>query len=74
MLLIENRISQVKEKYNIPLDIWDKMVTGSGSIANNQKYLEWIAKDYTNSVIQNELYLDMLLSSVESFDRKRQGS
>ena len=71
MILIENRITSVKEKYNIPLDIWDKMVTGSGAIANNQKYLEWIARDYTNSTIQNDIYLDALLSSVESFDRKR---
>jgi hypothetical protein len=71
MLLIENRISKVKEKYNIPLDIWEKMVSGSGSIASNQKYLEWIAKDYTNSIIQNDLYLEMLLTAVESFDRKR---
>jgi len=71
MLLVENRISRVKEKYNIPLDIWDKMVTGSGTIANNQKYLEWIARDYTNSTIQNDIYLEMLLDTVESFDRKR---
>lgn len=71
MLLVENRISRVKEKYNVPLDVWDQMVTGSGAIANNQKYLEWIARDYMNSVVQNDLYLEMVLNAVETFDRKR---
>ena len=71
MLLVENRISRVKEKYNVPLDIWDQMVRGSGAIANNQKYLEWIARDYMNSVAQNDLYLEMVLDAVKTFDRKR---
>ncbi len=47
------------------------MVTGSGAIANNQKYLEWIARDYMNSIVQNDLYLEMVLDAVETFDRKR---
>lgn len=71
MLLVENRISRVKEKYNVPLDIWDQMVTGSGAISNNQKYLEWIARDFVNSIVQNDLYLEMVLDAVETFDRKR---
>ena len=71
MLLVENRISRVKEKYNVPLTIWDQMVTGSGAISNNQKYLEWIARDFVNSIVQNDLYLEMVLDAVETFDRKR---
>ena len=71
MLLVENRISRVKEKYNVPLDVWDQMVTGSGAIADNQKYLEWIARDYMNSIAQNDIYLEMVLDAVETFDRKR---
>ena len=44
MLLTENRVSQVKEKYDIPAKVWEPMVTGSAAIAKNQKYLEWIAR------------------------------
>ena len=71
MLLIENRVSNVKEKYNIPVDIWEKMVSGSASISSNQKYLEWIAKAYTDSSHQMGGTLDMILDVVERFHRKR---
>ena len=40
MLLTEDRISQVKEKYDIPVEVWENMVSGSAAIAKNQKYLE----------------------------------
>ena len=39
MLLTENRTSQVKEKYNIPTEVWENMLSGSSAIAKNQKYL-----------------------------------
>jgi hypothetical protein len=85
MLLTENRVSQVKEKYNIPSNIWDSMVNGSVSIAPNNKYLEWIAGRFYNIVgvdttrslgnVNRELsgnVLDNILKHVEIFDRVRQ--
>ena len=44
---------------------------GNLFLENNQKYLEWIARDYMNSVAQNDLYLEMVLDAVKTFDRKR---
>ena len=84
MLLTENRISQVKEKYDIPAEVWEPMVSGSAAIASNQKYLEWIAKVWKESVSTPERVegqereghvwsgvLNGLLSTIEEFDRVR---
>ena len=84
MLLIENRVSQVKEKYDIPATVWEPMVSGSASIAKNQKYLEWIAKVWSEKVSTPENIkiqqvdgtvwtgvLNGLLSTIEEFDRVR---
>ena len=43
MLLTEDRVSQIKEKYQIPADMWPELISGSQAIAPNHKYLEWIA-------------------------------
>ena len=37
MLLTEDRVSKVKEKYDIPAEVWEPMVGGSAAIAKNQK-------------------------------------
>ena len=80
MLLTENRTSQVKEKYNIPTEVWENMLNGSNAIAKNQKYLEWIAKIWTKEVseqgydVSNPVPQDILnniLTTVEEFDRLR---
>jgi len=84
MLLTENRVSQVKEKYNIPSQVWEPMVTGSAAIAKNQKYLDWIAKQWegmvsTPSKVQQQRIegnvwtgtLNGLLTTIEAFDRVR---
>ena len=57
MLLTEDRISQVKEKYNIPAEVWENMVSGSASIAKNQKYLEWLARVWSEKVSTPEYTL-----------------
>ncbi len=86
MLITENRVSQVKEKYDIPTEVWEPMVTGSAAIAPNQKYLEWIAKTWKDKVSSPEYadftmpeqlvrlgtsVLNGLLTTVEEFDRVR---
>ena len=84
MLLTEDRVSQVKEKYNIPSQVWEPMVAGSAAIAKNQKYLEWIAKQWegmvsTPSKVQQQRIegnvwtgtLNGLLTTIEEFDRVR---
>jgi len=84
MLLTENRVSQVKEKYGIPSEVWEPMVSGSAAIAKNQKYLEWIAKvwkDYVSTPERIETQdregwmwtgtLNGLLTTIEEFDRVR---
>ena len=86
MLLTENRVSQVKEKYDIPVEVWEPMVTGSAAIAKNQKYLEWIAKTWKDKVSRPEYadftmpeqlarlgtsVLNGLLTTIEKFDRVR---
>jgi hypothetical protein len=84
MLLTENRVSQVKEKYEIPAKVWEPMVSGSAAIAPNQKYLEWLAKVWKESVSTPESIetqeregwlwtgtLNGLLSTLEEFDRVR---
>jgi len=84
MLLTENRVSQVKEKYDVPAEVWEPMVSGSAAIAKNQKYLEWIAKQWKEVVsvpdnveqqrIEGTVWsgvLNGLLSTVEEFDRVR---
>ena len=84
MLLIENRVSQVKEKYNIPVEVWEPMVTGSAAIAKNQKYLDWIAKIWKDRVSTPEYIetqkreghiwsgvLNGTLATIEEFDRVR---
>ena len=80
MLLTKNRTSQVKEKYNIPTEVWENMLNGSNAIAKNQKYLEWIAKIWTKEVseqgydVSNPVPQDILnniLTTVEEFDRLR---
>ncbi len=84
MLLTENRVSQVKEKYDIPAEVWEPMVTGSAAIAKNQKYLEWIARVWKEYVSTPEMIntqdregwvwtgtLNGLLSTIEEFDRLR---
>ena len=84
MLLTEDRISQVKDKYNIPAEVWEPMVSGSASIAKNQKYLEWLARVWSEKVSTPEYIetqkreghiwsgvLNGLLSTVEEFDRVR---
>ena len=84
MLLTEDRISAVKEKYSIPTEVWEPMVSGSASIAKNQKYLEWIAKQWegmvsTPSKVQQQRIegnvwtgtLNGLLTTIEEFDRVR---
>ena len=84
MLLTEDRVSQVKEKYNIPSQVWEPMVAGSAAIAKNQKYLEWIAKQWegmvsTPSKVQQQRIegnvwtgtLNGLLTTIEEFDRRR---
>jgi len=71
MILIESRVSKVKEKYNIPVDMWARMVKGSESISSNHKYLEWMAKVYQDSARQNDMTVDMILDVVERFDRKK---
>ena len=84
MLLTEDRISQVKDKYNIPAEVWENMVSGSAAIAKNQKYLEWIARVWSELVGTPEYIetqkreghiwsgvLNGLLSTVEEFDRVR---
>ena len=43
MLLTEDRVSQIKEKYQISADIWPELISGSQAIAPNHKYLEWMA-------------------------------
>ena len=43
MLLTEDRVSQIKEKYQIRADMWPELISGSQAIAPNHKYLEWIA-------------------------------
>ena len=54
MLLTENRVSKVKEMYNIPSEVWEPMVTGSAAISPNQKYLEWIAKQWEGATLSPE--------------------
>jgi|TARA_R110002020_G_scaffold31127_7_gene97442 hypothetical protein len=84
MLLTENRVSQVKEKYNIPAEVWEPMVSGSAAIAKNQKYLEWIARVWSERVSTPEYIetqkreghiwsgvLNGTLSTIEEFDRVR---
>ena len=84
MLITENRVSQVKEKYDIPTEVWEPMVTGSAAIAPNQKYLEWLAKVWRASVstpdkveqqrIEGNVWtgtLNGLLTTIEEFDRVR---
>ncbi len=84
MLLTENRVSQVKEKYDIPAEVWEPMISGSAAIALNQKYLEWIANQWKTvvsvpeNVEQQKIdgtvwsgVLNGLLSTVEEFDRVR---
>ena len=84
MLLTENRVSQVKEKYGIPSEVWEPMVSGSAAIAKNQKYLEWIAKVWKEYVSTPEMIntqdregwvwtgtLNGLLTTIEEFDRVR---
>ena len=84
MLLVENRVSKVKEKYDIPMKVWEPMVSGSASIAPNQKYLEWIARVWSEKVSTPENIkiqktdgtvwsgvLNGTLSTVEEFDRVR---
>ena len=84
MLLTENRVSQVKEKYDIPAEVWEPMVTGSAAIAKNQKYLEWIARVWKERVSTPESVetqareghiwsgvLNGTLSTIEEFDRLR---
>ena len=84
MLLVENRVSQVKEKYDIPIKVWEPMVSGSAAIAPNQKYLEWIARVWSEKVstpenikiqkIDGTVWSGVLngtLSTVEEFDRVR---
>jgi len=43
MLLTEDRVSQIKEKYQISADIWPELISGSQAIAPNHKYLGWMA-------------------------------
>ena len=43
MLLTEDRVSQIKEKYQIRADMWPELISGSQAIAPNHKYLEWMA-------------------------------
>jgi len=84
MLLTEDRVSQIKEKYNIPAVVWDNMVSGSAAIAKNQKYLEWLANQFSTVVstpenieqqrIEGNVWpgvLNGLLTVVEKFDRVR---
>ena len=84
MLLTEDRISQVKEKYDIPAEVWEPMVSGSAAIAKNQKYLEWLAKVWSQYVstpdkveqqrIEGNVWtgsLNGLLTTIEEFDRVR---
>jgi len=84
MLLTEDRVSQVKEKYNIPAEVWEPMVSGSAAIAKNQKYLEWIAKVWKEKVstpenirtqeLEGHVWSGVLngtLSTIEEFDRVR---
>tara|TARA_R110001583_G_scaffold78667_3_gene213110 strand:- start:8661 stop:10472 length:1812 start_codon:yes stop_codon:yes gene_type:complete len=84
MFLIENRVSQVKEKYDIPAEVWENMVFGSAAIANNQKYLDWIARVWKERVSTPEYVetqareghiwsgvLNGTLSTIEEFDRVR---
>ena len=84
MLLTEDRISQVKEKYDIPAEVWENMVSGSAAIAKNQKYLEWIARVWRDRVSTPESIetqareghiwsgvLNGTLSTIEEFDRLR---
>ena len=84
MLLTENRVSQVKEKYDIPSEVWEPMVSGSAAISPNQKYLEWIAKTWKDYVSTQERIetqdqegwmwtgtLNGLLTTIEEFDRVR---
>ena len=84
MLLTEDRVSQVKEKYDIPAEVWEPMVSGSAAIAKNQKYLEWIARVWKEYVSTPENVdtqdregwvwtgvLNGTLSTVEEFDRVR---
>ena len=43
MFLTEDRVSQIKEKYQISADIWPELISGSQAIAPNHKYLGWMA-------------------------------
>ena len=76
--------SQVKEKYDIPAEVWEPMVSGSAAIASNQKYLEWLARVWKERVSTPEYIetqkreghiwsgvLNALLSTIEEFDRVR---
>ena len=84
MLLTEDRVSQVKEKYNIPSEVWGPMVSGSAAIAKNQKYLEWLARVWSERVSTPEYIetqnreghiwsgvLNGTLTTIEEFDRLR---
>jgi len=84
MLLTEDRVSQVKEKYDIPAQVWEPMVSGSAAIAKNHKYLEWLAKVWKEYVSTPENIetqdreghiwrgvLNGTLTTIEEFDRVR---
>ena len=81
-LLIENRVSDAFEKYrNVPMlsqDIFDLIVKGSGDIAGNQKYLDWILNRWIKSrrenpetVASSKDSAQEVIDAVEIFDKIR---
>lgn len=67
MLLTEDRISKVKEKYYFPPKTWDDIIDASYSIAPNHKYLDWISK-----IIKIEsIPINVVADKVKEFDKVR---
>ena len=67
MLLTEDRISKVKEKYYFPPKTWDDIIDASYSIAPNHKYLDWISK-----IIKIEsIPINVVADKVKEFDKLR---
>ena len=81
-LLVEDRVSDASQKYGkspyLSKDLFDVIIKGSGDIAGNQKYLDWILNRWIKSREENpetvtsyKESVEEIIAAVETFDKVR---
>ena len=81
-LLLENRVSDASQKYgdnpNLSKDLFDVIIQGSGDIAGNQKYLDWIIsrwlkarEENPETVTSTKESVEEVIDAVRDFDKTK---